>query len=551
MLAGTEQYATIQSPVANTKRRTKAQVPDRVDVAIIGAGPGGLVSGAYLASLGLSVAVFDAHYVAGGCATMFERGTKENRYNFDIGLHYIGDCGPKGAIPRLLKGVGIELVYESMDPTGFDEIILPNRRFRIPVDREEYEARLLAEFPKERKGIRTYCRLLREVELLGSLMDSGATKLQFLKDVVFKGRLAAKYRNATIGQFFDDHIQDPDLRAILLGQSGDYGVRPSRASAMLHCGLSNHYFKGAYYPRGGGQIIADRLAESIEQQGGHVLLRKPVRRIIVQDGHAVGVQVESKGKTHDVRAQTVISNADLKQTLLELLPQEALSDAQRTQAEQFEMAAAIFITCIGVQGDVRDLGMGATNYWQFDSNDMESFYDEIEGGSLDTRCAYITSASIKDPHTAGHAPPGHTSLEIMTILPGNPAHWGLEGDPKESLQYRKNETYRTHKKRVEKELLARLEHLFPGINERITFIESATPVTHRRYTWASEGSGYGLAATPEQFMDKRPGYRGPIPGLYLCGASTRAGHGIVGAMMSGYQAARRVARAHDLEIPRI
>ena len=214
-----------------------------------------------------------------------------------------------------------------------------------------------------------------------------------------------------------------------------------------------------------------------------------------------------------------------------MLPNEVLTETQRHQAEQFEMAAAIFITCVGVKGDVRDLGMGATNYWQFDSNDMESFYDEIDNGSLATRCAYITSASIKDPHTAGHAPDGHTSLEVMTILPGNPSHWGIQEDPKTSLHYRKNEEYLAHKKRVETELLARLETLFPGINERITFVESATPVTHRRYTWASEGSGYGIAATPEQFMDKRPGYRGPIPGLYLCGASTRAGHGIVGAMM--------------------
>ena len=187
MLHGTEHHATIQSPVAHTKRRSKAAVPDEVDVAIIGAGPGGLVSGAYLAKLGLSVAVFDAHYVAGGCATMFERGTKDARYNFDIGLHYIGDCGPNGAIPRLLRGVDIDLVYEPMDASGFDEIILPNRRFRIPVNREEYEQRLLEAFPNERKGIRTYCRLLREVELLGSLMGSGASKFQLIKDVVFKG----------------------------------------------------------------------------------------------------------------------------------------------------------------------------------------------------------------------------------------------------------------------------------------------------------------------------------------------------------------------------
>ena len=324
MLHGTEHHATIQSPVAHTKRRTKAAIPDEVDVAIIGAGPGGLVSGACLAKLGLSVAVFDAHYVAGGCATMFEQGTKDARYNFDIGLHYIGDCGPNGAIPRLPRGVDIDLVYEPMDASGFDEIILPNRRFRIPVDREECRQRLLEAFPNsERKAIQHLLPSITGGRTPRVAHGFQASKFQLIKDVVFKGSLAAKYRNATIGAFFDDHIQDADLRAILLGQSGDYGVRPSRASAMLHCGLSNHYFKGAY-PRG-GQIIADRLAETIESHGGHVLLRKPVRNILVEDGRTVGIQVDIKGSLQSVRAKTVVSNADLKQTLLELLPNEVLT----------------------------------------------------------------------------------------------------------------------------------------------------------------------------------------------------------------------------------
>ena len=39
---------------------------------------------------------------------------------------------------------------------------------------------------------------------------------------------------------------------------------PSQVAAVLHAGLSNHYFHGAYYPRGGGQAISDLLADEIE-----------------------------------------------------------------------------------------------------------------------------------------------------------------------------------------------------------------------------------------------------------------------------------------------
>jgi phytoene dehydrogenase-like protein len=93
---------------------------------------------------------------------------------------------------------------------------------------------------------------------------------------------------------------------------------------------------------------------------------------------------------------------------------------------------------------------------------------------------------------------------------------------------------------MEDALVARLDRAFPGIAETIVFRESASPLTHTRFTRATAGTGYGIAATPEQFQNNRPGYRAPLPQLYLCGASTRAGHGIVGAMLSGRAASKRI-----------
>ena len=131
---------------------------------------------------------------------------------------------------------------------------------------------------------------------------------------------------------------------------------------------------------------------------------------------------------------------------------------------------------------------------------------------------------------------------IMTILPGHASAWGISPEALASGSYRQDGAYLEKKRRVEDQLIATLDRVFPGSAADICFRESATPVTHSRYTRATDGTGYGIAATPEQFMGNRPGYRLPIEGGYLAGASTRAGHGIVGAMISGVNVAKRVAR---------
>jgi phytoene dehydrogenase-like protein len=381
----------------------------------------------------------------------------------------------------------------------------------------------------------------------------GKMSLGAMAAMALDGLRVARIQGRTIGEVLDScGVRDPALRAVMLGQSGDYGLPPSRVSAVLHLGLAGHYFRGAYYPRGGGQVIADRLAEAIEAAGGSVHLRRGVEKILVgADGRACGVRLEAKAgeAPREVRARVVLSNADLKMTLERLVGPEHLPASWVSRAHDFEMGGAIFLTFLGVKADMRALGMGPTNYWQFDDFDVEGHYrDAASDGSARVRAAYITSSSLKDPSNARHhAPDGITNVEVMTLVPGSTEQWGVKPNDAEAWRYRETDQYRTRKAEVEEQLVQRLDRLFPGAAKAVVFRESSTPVTHVRFTRASGGTGYGLAATPEQFLRGRPGYRGPVPGLYLCGASTRAGHGVVGAMSSGRQAALRIAA--DLGVP--
>ena len=533
------------NPTSAANARARAPLPEQVDHAVVGAGLGGLVTAAYLARAGRRVAVFDSHYVAGGCATMFTRRGEGGRYHFDVGLHYIGDCADGGIIPAILRDFGLDLKFRPMDPEGFDTLVFPDFRFKIPASVDLYRERLVAMFPREKRGIDTYVRLLREVDQLTRRLEktAGRPTWALLWHLLTSGRLAAKYKGRTIGEFLSAHTRDPKLRAVILGQSGDYGLPPSKVSALLHVGLANHYFRGAYYPVGGGQAIADALAAYIEAHGGSVHLRTPVEQILVRDGRATGVRVAPRnGPAVEIPAALgVVSNADLKRTILELLDPAVVPGPLAERVRGLEMAAAIFMTFLGVRGDLRARGMSDTNYWSFDGYDFEEFYATAAVASPETiRGSYITSASLKDPDTPTHAPAGMSTVEIMALVPGDLRPWAVEPSEVDRWQYKKSAAYLERKQRIEDSLVARFDRLFPGVAADIVYRESATPVTHARFTRATGGTGYGIAATPGQFLQNRPGYRGPVAGLYLCGASTRAGHGVLGAMMSGQAASKRV-----------
>ena len=164
--------ADLVKPMTHTRRRGRAEIPESADVVIVGAGTAGLTAGAYLAKHGMSVVVFDPHYVAGGCGTMFTRTSEVGDFHFDVGLHYIGDCAPGGQIPSLMEPLGVDVTYRPMDQDGFDTLVFSDYRFRIPASVDAYRDRLVADFPSEAKGIDRYVRLLREVMHLGKVTNS-------------------------------------------------------------------------------------------------------------------------------------------------------------------------------------------------------------------------------------------------------------------------------------------------------------------------------------------------------------------------------------------
>ncbi|HEX8066929.1 MAG TPA: NAD(P)/FAD-dependent oxidoreductase [Thermoleophilaceae bacterium] len=519
---------------------------DGFDAIVIGSGPGGLTTAAYLAANGMRTLVLEQYDVAGGCTHAFRR---KRQWEFDVGLHYVGDCGnPEGIIPTVLRGVGVDdrVDWLEMDPDGFDTLVFPDLVFRVPRGWERYRERLVETFPADAAGIRKCTRILERLghEAVGpnGLMFEPPMTLRGALQMPFVARSSMRWGiHATLGDLFDACRLGVEARAVLAGQSGLYGSPPSRAPALLHAILVDHYVRGgAYYPRGGGQVPAALLVDVIRTHGGTVRTRARVDEILIRRGRVAGVRL-TDGET--IGAPVVVSAADIKRTFLELIAPEHVGRRRLRRVDGYRMAPALFQVFLGLDVDLRDR-MPNTNWYWSPSYDPELGYAATRGRELpDEPNTYTVSASVKDPHSPEIAPPGCSSMAIMGLAPPDYAYWQVDKGPAAGERYSRNRDYQAVKEGIADRLIETTARRIPplaDLRDRILWRESATPITQERYTLSTDGASYGIELAVDQWALRRPSPKTRIPGLFLAGSSTFSCHGLPGTMVGGAAAAGAV-----------
>jgi len=519
--------------------RVVPPVPEHPDVVVIGSGLSGLTAAAYLAAIGQEVLVLEQYDVAGGCSQTFRR---KNQWQFDVGLHYIGGV-KTGEIARILRGLGLRdrIEFPELDPDGFDTLIFSDLEFRVPKGWDNYVARLVETFPDEEEGIRGVTDVLRNT--MAELREVGIPgKDTDLADYVQRAPTVVSWGMRSMTELLDEYYVSEKARAVILGQAGDYATPPSRTPVTLHAGVLDHYLQeGAFYVRGGGQELAGQLVDLIHRNGGRVRTHAEVKHIATErDGEGYRVTGVELAGGELIPTGNVVATGDIKHLFLELLDEEAVPEEIRTTVEGYRMATPLVTVYLGLDFDVSEK-MPATNLWLHSRYDPEAYYDAVQNGEFDSEPpVYISSATAKDPGHEGHAPPGCSTVELMTWATPDPAAWGVDesdGAPK----YSRQASYREAKDRITEQLIDRAETVLGELRPHILWKEAATPMTQTRYTLSTGGSSYGIELATDQFGPLRLEYKTPIEGLVLGGVSSRRGHGIVGAMASGVESASAVA----------
>ena len=508
------------------------------DVAVVGAGIGGLAAAAYLQSLGKHVVVVDRHHVVGGNISAFTH----HGYEFDVGTHYVGDCRPGGLIPSIYASLGLEdrITWSELDPDGFDHLYLPDAKYSIPTGLDRFRARLHEWFPAEGAGIDSYCKFVADTR----------TAMQAMQRGEFDERLAVllEHRETTLGDLFGKLGLSPRLEMVLAGQHLVYGVAPSRVSAILQAMVLDHYIDGAFYPEGGGQVLTQVLAEHIRTEGGEVILRTPVEEIIVEGGRAVGIRIRppspdrERGIPTEIRAPVVLSNADLRRTVVDLAGEEHFPADFVTRIRAMRLAPPLFVAYVVADRDLAAEGYSSGNAYVFGHTDFDTEYAALARGELvDEPTLFCSFSSLKDPGNAQLCRPGQTNFQVMALVPPDYGFWGLHDGPVAGERYRRNEGYNDLKHRLAERLIRQAERAVPGLTDSIAYLETATPITHERFVHSSGGTSYGFELTPDQTADRRPTPVSPLPGLYFTGQSITTGHGIAACAMGGVLAAEAIS----------
>ena len=491
---------------------------NKLPVAVIGGGLGGLAATCTLAARGHSVILFEKNQWLGGKAAVLQ----SDGFRFDMGPTILT---VPGVLARIFAEAGREiddvLDLRRLDPQWrcfFDDSAVLD----LSENLETMAATIASRSPADAEGYRDFMRLSarlhrisdgfffwKSVEDLRDTIDFRRNMdLATLNDVLslrmgttVAGTIRRRVRDKQVAQMLDHFVQY-------------VGSSPFSSPAVL-CSIAHMQTdKGLWYPMGGTGAVPAALANLARSLGADIRTGVGIARIVSGQNHVVAVETDAGER---VPVSAAISNMDSVRTLRELVG--------GTPAGRFAKRWKREPACSGV---VLYLGLDRAydhllhHNFVF-SRDPEDEFDRIyrKGEPAPDPTCYIAAPARTEP---GVAPPGGEALYILVHTPYLRPHH----DWKAMLP-----SYR----QVIFDKLARCAGM-ADLNDRIVFEQVLTPADiHERYR-VLNGAIYGLASHGRFFGAFKPGNRSrDLAGLYLAGGAAHPGPGMPMTLMSGWIAA--------------
>lgn len=523
----------------------------KFDVLIIGGGHNGLVCAAYLARAGRSVLVLERRELLGGCSVTEEIWPG---YRVSTGA-YLTSLLQERIIRELeLERFGYRV--DAKDPAFFSAF--PDGRYLFMW---QDRAKTLAEIAKfSRRDAERFPAYEDQLERIAEVVESlllrtpphfpprGVTDLlDYLKLLPRFRRLDPKDMAALVKVFtgsaadlLDDWFESDEVKVTLatdgvIGANG--GPRsPGTAYILLHHVMGSVGGKRGLwgFVRGGMGAVAEAIAASARSRGVEIRVNSTVHNILVRNGRASGVVLESGEEIH---ASQVASNLDPRQTFLNLLDERELPPDFLASVRRFRLEGTSCKINLALNGlpDFRALPGApgpqhrATMHICPSIEYVERAWDDAKYGRPSrSPLLELTVPTLYDPSLA---PAGK---HIMGIF----------------LQYApytlRDSDWERERGPFADRVFEIIEEYAPGFRSLVEHRQVLTPLDLERRFGITHGNIFHGDMSLDQMFVMRPvagwaRYRTPVPGLFLCGSGAHPGGGVMGA--PGYNAAREMLKS--------
>lgn len=508
-----------------------------VDTIVIGAGHNGLACAAYLARAGQKVLVLEARDVIGGACVSEEL----------LPGATFSSCSYIQMMLRQEVVDDLELARH-----GLVSVAPPLQELAIWEDGDhvlfwEDAAKTLRSIERHspRDGpnfLRFVARLRRFGDVTRSMLLSdpdSAEELRATFAATGEEDLYEEFVLLSAEELLSRYIESDRLRGFMMfmGMVSTWGGPKTPGTAYVYGYHAQGEFEGVFnrfgLPEGGMGMIAAAMAADLREHGGEARAGAPVRRVLVENGRATGVELMS-GEV--ICAGCVVSNADPYRSLVTLLDGDVLPADARARAEAVDQRGSMARIHLLVDAlpDYRGFPAGVRGA-QHQGLAMlgprpalyEKAWEAQRAGEFPDD--YVVEALIPSVTHPNLAPPGLHTLSLgVQQLPLHLAHgdWHSRREEWADLVM---EIYFRYAPNMREHVLGR--HIITPLDLQETYGLTGGNIFH--------SSMIGL----ENLFDRRPvagstHYRTPVEGYYLCGSGSHPGGGVSGA--PGHNAARRI-----------
>ncbi len=472
----------------------------KFDVVIIGAGLGGLECGYILSKNGYKVCILEQAPVLGGCLQTFKR----RGISYDTGFHYIGALEKGESLNRIFDYLNLmHLPWQKLDEDCFDEVIIGNESFKFANGRDKFVETLSSYFPNEKDNLRKYISTLKEIgdNIFNSLKPREAA--EFYQSKAF---------TTSAKSFLEETIGDPKLRMVLAGTSLKMELNPN-LPLYIFAQINDSFIQSAWKINGGGQQIAESLANDIRSMGGCVRCNAKVEELKEEDGK---IKYAFLNNGEEIEGEQFISNIHPKATLNLIKESKLIRNIYRKRINGMTNTFGMFTANIQLKKD--SIPYINRNQYIYNTNDIWSFNERKEKVE-----AVLVSYQIPEMESA------YThNIDLLT-----PMTWKEVELWENTKVMRRGAKYEKLKQEKASQCIELAAKNIDGLWESVENIYTSTPLTYRDYTATCEGSAYGLQKDYSNLMTTMLTPRTPIPNLLLTGQNLNL-HGILGVSMTAF-----------------